>query len=696
MIVDVRTRLEKAEAALREERDTRGKLERALQECSEGRKVERAELTKRVQAVEKQHADALVEHRNAMEQSQARVLSLQRELEVLTAGEASAQKRLELQRDVTAAQIARVKSNDSNLTLGQLRELKYKQAIADLKAEIEKAKREAKPMPTESPAVQQFDKARVAYDEARNAQEAKLMEARSQTYEEMLEALTKAQAEQSETGLEKRLMQIRKDGARRENEKVKDLIELNTIHEKLAMQNKLVRQQQWKLLEDANEKTKAEMAQLVRDGGDREKMRAALAAYRDLQPARQSYVRQEQKNHLVGVQENERYLRQLESDILPKMRLTEAQIETYQLPEMKALRDRIAKEREATLMGIPAEQGHLRDKQLSASLMQNRLKAMLAESNRLSRTVDAFIENPTPDAGDRMGEAMQVTADDIMKRNKAAAELNDSKPARTTFVVQGPAEATKHGAVVPSKNQIRTSYEGQVRLHHADSMTHITDMPATFAPTKVRLEKNARKDRDTIVVSYSREMPGVNAQPIKYQMMLNGLREVFPTIQQMSPNGAVSLQMVEVDKDGNRYDRMAEANLPKGCTFATCQARAMSVTNATSAESILNDLHPNALSEDRPTENHFVLSVSVPGKPVVHIVDVLKTSMSSLDTKLLDESWLTYLEPVIANGATIDLIQSSWTPKNEQEAKVVTEDLEFNRRLASFLAKFHEMSKSTD
>ena len=414
--------------------------------------------------------------------------------------------------------------------------------------------------------------------------------------------------------------------------------------------------------------------------------------HQKIQRQRHGYVDKERSEELEDLNQQKRYVDELETVILPKIRLTEAEVNSTRFPSLQAFRDRIEKEKTAVMTSIPVEHGYITNHERGVSLYDNRLRAMLAESKQLLGALDEWRDHPTPDTVGRVGTASGVTADAIMKQNKAAAELNDNKKVHNTYVIQGSTTATKYGAVVPSKNQIQTNVDETLHMHHADTLTHITDMPSTFAPTVARIEKNNRVNQSTIVVVHSRDMPEHTGQSIKYQMLLSGIREVFPTIQKLSNNGSVNIQLVRVDKDGLRYDHLSHTRMTDGCTYTTCGSQSQAVNNINDSMSIINAI--TDIPGRDPQDNHLILSISVPGKPVIHIVDILKTRMDHLDTKLLTVSWLSYLEPVIANdGAYLSIIGVIWNPRTEAEANVVNSDIEYSRRMSYFLTKFKEMSK---
>ena len=249
--VEALKRQELAEKALKDEHVVRAKLEASLKQCASDRSVDKQEMVARIRSVEKQHTDSIQEHTEMMRQSQDRINALQRDLEALTTGEQNARTRLNMQQ-YPSDKIEQAKKD--GITPGQLRELQYKKVIADLRSELKTSKNKSRTVPLDNVHVHMLNETKAAYNNGRNEKESEIMHTRADTYNKILQTLDTVQ--KPHTGLEQRLMDIRNKGAKRENDKVMDLIELNSIHEKLDNQNKIVRQLQWDTLEKANEKSK--------------------------------------------------------------------------------------------------------------------------------------------------------------------------------------------------------------------------------------------------------------------------------------------------------------------------------------------------------------------------------------------------------------------------------------------------------
>jgi len=386
-----------------------------------------------------------------------------------------------------------------------------------------------------------------------------------------------------------------------------------------------------------------------------------------------------------------------------------------------------------TIGAIPMEDGYKTDSERSIGVLETKLKALTIEQNQLTNSVKEWIKEPGPNARTDIVEAARVDADMIAKNIKANRELNNNNQVVVNFSIRPRTDAEIAAGIQiagdqtmtidQNKNQIQLTVDGKKRLYHADSLKVFQSPEETFANTSIRIQKTNISKRDTIVIVYSVAAPDgpVNAlssmkvipkgtdqkivneiqrlnidETLKYMMFLHAVQRVFSTIQQMSPDGTVRARLVQINAPNLRYDLMENKSLPGNCNVKDCDAKAVNIENVKDAMDIMNQI-VDKFPRSKEGSNHLVLSLSVPGSlNSVHIVDTIFSSLPSTEIKLLDQSWILYLSPIIEqDNFNLDMFFEVTSSGDPDSTAANNRLLDLSYRLTKFLAEFRAIVSSS-
>ncbi len=536
--------------------------------------------------------------------------------------------------------------------------------------------------------------AREKYFHDLQEKEIEMMRAREHVLDEVREAVS-----QPQTNLQARIADIYARGNAREQQLSKDMLELQAINEQLAHEYNAMRQAQWKLLQETNQQSKQDAVNMVKQSNP--SLSSSLSRTRDiLADSQNAHINSAKRDLEKQLEAQTRYSNHLKSNILPKMRATEAMIEELDMP---GLREKLAQDSREAIEYLDRDDNEAEDQRRSISLLEDKLKAMQVERNQLSTSIAEWIKKPGPKARTDVIEAANADHAEIMRRMRASAQFNDNSRLRLNLVVspRTPEQVAKEMdpaqmGISSEKSQISITQGGQTSKYHTSpgGVLSVMQPPEILVSSlQPRFERAALEKRDTIVVSYAYE----NSANAKYTVFLHAIEKLFGTIRKyMGSNSKVSISMVRISTGLGRLDLLGNKQLPTDCNFKTCKPVVRDI-KADSVKEIMDEIKtnlPDAVQE--APDNHVVLSMMFPDKRSVHIVDVLYSVQSDTDIRLLDRNWIDYLEPVIAdNNYFIDLLFNVIPSTDPVSLQKNNEMLQLSYRISRFLAQFQTLTSST-
>lgn len=754
MLINVLKDSENAKEELRRERDTRKKVEEALEKCAQDKKIQTGELNSRIKLMEKQYATNLVSHEKIIHDSNVRIMKLQSDLKRLVEHEIQSKNQIKNQKfayEQAISERVRIKLESQKneklrdiqmkhkhqeeqkilkqksdyaadaITHAELMNVKYRKIIQNIQSELSKRKEEFKTdslgaaiKVSDSNNLKEMDKLQRLYKDALIDKENAVMKARAETYTNLMTILTKGNGTKN---IEKEMESVFRDGAKAENKHIKETIELRKVNDHVTEEHKKAKQNQWDMIHSAHDKSKQNITGMVQDRQNPLQVRDALSAHTKLEAARQEHVIREQADIYEKLQDQNNYINHVKTELLPKMKMVEQELDTIKFPEISKFREQIANERNMALSSLPVEKGHKEDHERGLSALSNRLLAMKSEQEQLASSIQEWIKEPNPKAEAEVVEAGKNNAERIKQNMQAAYELNDTNKSRVNFVIHPRTEQEKsRNAPMANENQMMVNKEkNQLELFrengtpikfHADSL-HVMETPqSVYRTTSHRIALN-NMDHDTIILGVGGKYREEDNSTIKYLTISGALEGIFPTIQEMSMTGSIVLSLVHITPGNKRYDLIGNTFLPDNCTYENCHPATHPVNNVKDAADIMNVITDKIPKQNVDT-NHVVLSISVPGKnAVIHIVDILiaplvkkdkavknKDSINSMDMKstdirLLDQSWTSYMRSVMEKRDTFIDVFFNYSSSGDQESVEVNNQLSsLYDRVSEFLAQY--------
>jgi hypothetical protein len=689
-LVQVLKETENAQQQLQEERANRMRLEAALKDCAEERKLTTEQLESRIQAVEEQYRQNLVSHEKMMSDSNSRIMDLEQQLQLASEIERNTRLRERIYQEgpvgsavPVPVEVVPQRVDEQQASIEKHSSMRIQELKAQLAA-LQDEEQQMGPNPQVAirsanlEAAEKLQRLRLAHQAHMREKEHEIMAARSQTYDQLLEALDVANRNPNvnPNDLYAQVRDIRTRGAQREQQAMSDMLRLRAVNQKLATEYKSARALQWDMLHRANVGQRDQILRAAQGGADTSALYQQAQAYQALVGAQQDYVTGQKHDITAQLNGQQKYIQELQSQ-LPKMKAVEKSINLQKFPNLNVLQTQIGQEKRFTVGAVGHEIGEAKAQDRTRSALESQLAANDASVRGMIDQIQRYMQAPTPENLSGLQQFAQMSPGQIQQAMKRQAALRDRSAVRATFVVQprttnlGP--PGKRLAVDTSTGEVQVKPHGmpsQEPAHRffASDVSLFGEPAKTFAPTVARAGQQLEQGAELVAVTYSFDAggQGPNNESLKYIVFLHALKELFPKIQSMSPNGSLNIQLVKILANEARQDMISSGHaMDQGCTYRTCQAVMKTVTNVDSAIKIMASLAGDFPASIDQAENHMVMSISVPGSTSrIHIADVLylptergQVAVPPVEQiKLLDSSWITYLSDVLQDPNTkIDL-----------------------------------------
>lgn len=545
--------------------------------------------------------------------------------------------------------------------------------------------------------------------------EREIMLTRSQTYDNLLSALETANKNPSTNpdDLYSQIRDIRTRGAEREQQAMADMLQLRAVNQKLATQYKAARAMQWDMLHQANLGQRNHIlatASGASGKGGADNLYRQAQAYQALVGAQQDYISSQRQDVTSQLRDQQQYIQELQNQ-LPKMHAIENRINLTKFPNLNVLKQQVQKERKIVIGSVGQEKAEAEGYSRSRSSLESQLAANDASVRGMIDQIQRYMKSPTEDNLSSLREMAQMSPgqiQDVMQRQKA---LHDRSAVRSTVVIPPRTENMgppgKHLAVDTSTGevQIKPHSLGKNDLPHrffASDVSLFAQPKKTFAPVVSRTMQQLQRGEELVAVTYSFDSggQGPNGQSLKYIVFMHALKELFPRIQSLSPNGTINVQLVKIVPNEYRQDLITPSHaMAQACTYRTCAATMRTLSNVDSAMKIMGALGSDFDAGSSEAENHIVMTLSVPDNPSrIHIADVLYLPTDNTQVavpppeqiKLLDSSWITYLSDVLQDPKTkIDLFFNILPHPEGDSVTSESNDrlMQVSKRLQDFLSQ---------
>lgn len=680
-LVKVLSDTENARVKLQKEHELRRQLEEQLKTCGDARVAERTDLETRIQAVERQYRNNLKDHERMMTESKARIADLEAQLGRVRETERRAVLRQRADMpvpvatdldDATADDLspASTMGDDGDDSTLQETTSNFRAKLAAL--EIESMQRgnytEAALRAAQLAEARALQNMRLQQLQQMRDKESEIMHIRQNTFDDMLHSLNRANQSKniSQDKVALQLRQIRAQGAAREKAAMQDMLRMRALNQKLATTYRAGRETQWNMLHGAYHNTRMQLSQQLDPNRDPTELYPQLNSLNALSSAQSQYLLSQRRDGLADLRDQQAYVNELEQT-LSRMRAVERNMNTTRFPNLDVLRSDVLKDQYQAASALRQNRKAVFGQQRALSAEEARVQALGVQMKQLSMSLRRAAQNPSTTNLDQVRRIAAMDPLDIQKQAQDAADLRDNQQSRVTYLVHpGQSRDGQSVAIDQTTNELRLKTPGgQPPARYFGDKTTVLGTPReTFAPSIARVQRAMQLNHDLIVVSYSADERATqqDGKPLLYVVFLHALQQIWPVVQNSSPNGTVEIQLVRVLPQEQRLDLLDRGNgLRPGCAYKSCSTTKQTLSNVTEATRVMSTIFQQLGAGDDDV-SHTVLSLGWPGSTNhIHITDVLYLDPNKLQANpaavnLVDSSWITYLSDVLEEATTkVDL-----------------------------------------
>lgn len=669
---------EQAQKQWHQARQEQAQLQAALKACSEQRHVTADQLQQRINSIEEIYRQSVQSHERMIAESNARIAELQQQL--ARTEQMPQQAREE---HVKPEQMPMTRDERSRVMEQRIEEV-ARRATAEL-AELNRLEHAAQnPVATTDTAIKaaklesvaDLQRLKTLHQRTMREKEQQIMKTRDETYDQLLQTLDVANRDPNvrPEDLYAQIRDIRVRGAAREQQIMSDMLKLRAINARLGAEYQAARAAQAELLHKANVSQRQQILQLAGDAPP-SLLQQNVQAYQALMGAHRDFIAGGSRDVASQLAEQTQYIRELERQY-PKMEAVVASTNLQRFPNLDVLQNQVGQEKKFTVGAINFERREAVGQDRTQSALEAQLKAADASVRAMTDMVHRYISQPSPDNLTNLRSMAQMSPGQIQEEQQRQAELKDRSVVRTQAAIQvrRPQDGAPGTGLAAdmSTGEIQTRSASAppqappVRYFH-NSVSVFGEPTKTFAPTVERAVSQLQKDQDLVVLTYSFELDSQADRPLKFVLFDHALRAMFPRIQQLSRNGKLEMQLVSISPNNGRFDVFGQTVLPQNCTYNTCQASKVEVSDVSSVDRLVDKLKKEPFA-DSGTEKHMVLTIGAPGSTShIHITDVIFVPSKDKENpvpameqiRLLDGSWRNYLVDVLQKPQSkIDLIFS--------------------------------------
>lgn len=511
--------------------------------------------------------------------------------------------------------------------------------------------------------VNDMQRLKMVHNQTMRDKEREIMDMRDDTYNQLLKTveLSNSDPNADPNALYAQIKDIRSQASTREQQAMSDMLRLRAISSRLTAEHQEARRVQAKLLDQANAVQRQKLLESVPPSV----VQQNAQVYQSLVGAHRDYITTNSQDVLSRLDQQTQYIRELERQY-PKMDSLVRSIDLQRFPKLNELQMYANREKTFTVGAIDFERKEAVGYDRSMSALEQQLKALDASVKSITDMTRRYAQQNSEDNLTNLRSLAQMSPGQIQAELQRQAQIKDKSLVRTQGVVFPRVDGTQPGKIMAAdlstgEIQMRMNPQGPPSRYFHSSVSVFGDPAQTFAPTVERAVAQYEKGLDTIVITYSFELSS-SKSPIKFKLFEHALKTMFPRVQQLTRNGELDLQLVQVSAGNTRLDKFAStnANLPVNCSYSTCNAQKITVKDVSSVDKLVDKIR-EAFTTDNEAENHMILTIG--GR--IHLTDVLFYPTSDRENpvptleniRLLDGSWRNYLIDVLQKPTTkIDLL----------------------------------------
>ena len=558
-----------------------------------------------------------------------------------------------------------------------------KQVIRDAESNVKDAKK-----------IADLEELNHKYEDQLRKKEAEVIKAKTDTFNNLLSTITSSDTKGS-SDLVNRVAELQTSGKNRENEKLKDLLELKAVSVVLNDATKRVNEQQKSLLENANMAVTANVVDLVKKDAPSPLILQNLGHHQRLNVALQANnIRSQDQLWREEVAQSQ-YQHQIQNELVPKLQELGDRLENVKVPEMNKFKQKVRQEL-STLSAEPpsAPQPGAR------SDLERKLQEMTREADELADSVRAYIAQPGPQTKETVLEIERQRLEDDAQRRGALASMSN-------LAAQRSMEDIYSKDFRLSKDDPRDTAVSPPWIPKSDpGATPLTRVPKPLDINEAllvssRSSRAVKPPRNLLVISHAHLTKDATTgnrtdktDAAKFVIFQKTLQTMWDQVLAIAVENQISVRLVQISSDGTRSDLLGRHVLPKNCTAVNCQATRKFVTRITNEEEVMRLVAENMPADE--DHSHLVLSLSSKGSDLgVHVVELLfkdepKTTNDELNERLLDKTWVDFLRPILVQTDTSMIIQQIVLPQSMTSTNHSNEMLKNMNSLREFLTRLRQ------
>jgi hypothetical protein len=531
------------------------------------------------------------------------------------------------------------------------------------------------------------------YEEQLRNKEAEVVKAKSDTFANVLATITAPQAKGS-SNLVDRVAELQIAGQNREQEKLKDLLELKAVSVVLNDATKRVNEQQKSLLEKANAVAANNVVELVKKDASPPLILQNLGHHQRLNIALQANNIRSQ-NQLWREEEGQsQYQHQLQHELMPKLQELGDRLENVKVPEMNKFKKKVRQELSSMITdsardeAVPLTQAR--------SELERKLQQMTREADELADSVRAYIGQPGPQTRENVLEIERQRLEEASQKRGALASMSTLEAQRRMEDIY-----SQDFRVARDSQPVRSQ-----KLLLAPELTPFGQVPKPFDVQEAlsvssRSSRVSNPSRNLLVISHAHVTNNVTTDnrtdktdAAKFVVFQKTLQTMWDQVIAIAVENQLTMRLVQISDDGTRSDLLARHALPKNCSAVNCQATRFTIKNLLSEEEVMKVVASHMPSDE--DNSHLVLSLSSKGSDLsVHIVELLfkeqqKTPEDELKSRLLDKTWVDFLRPILVQTDTGIVIQQIVLPQSMTSTNHSNEMLKNMNSLREFLTRLRQ------
>ncbi len=565
--------------------------------------------------------------------------------------------------------------------------------------------------------IKELETLNAQYEAELRAREAEVIKVKSETLNDVLSTLTVAAGDKAtSSNIVERVDELQASGRAREQERIKDLLELKAVSAVLSNATQRVNAEEKHLLENAVSDATNRVVSAVKADAPKNVILKNLGNHQRLNLALQQNNIRAQDTLLLAEVDQAKYQHRLQNDLLPKLQKLGDRLENVEAPAMSDFKARIRGELASITSALPHEEAERSRAERNRTDLERRLEQMTREAEELAASVRAYIKEPGPKTKTEVLEhERRRIENEVMQREgrSAAATLRAQQGIEDVFVTQFDPNARRAATGVDIEAESRKIIA--VPLQRS-VVPKPFDMKEELLGASPKIMTSRQQPRNLLVIAHAMvdngsDDPEKKPAAIRYILLQKALEVVWDRVIPLIVNNQMNIRFVQIFSDGRRADLLSKQVLTPHCTAANCQSLYKKIDSPNTVEKVMTEIE-KSIPMDEKINSHLVLTLRSPGADFsVHMVEMIfksedrvapvesdgnddaneltdeqkKRIQNEFDKRFLAKTWVDFLKPIVMKTDTGIMIHQVVLPPSLSSATSSNEMLRNMNSLREFV-----------